>query len=238
MSGISSRTIAKLGKNEDISTTTLRRMVEVLHCSLSDIVEFRESNTQKNKEGIRLATVFSGIGAIEHALDRIQISHSLVFACDNGDIDILSKKVGNEVSEIAYEIIELQKLIDSITISSKNDKQQKDKLKEELSHNEKKFTDACGYLNIPNTGDICNRLHSVINAIIKMTGVKKIRIKEYDLFLKSIFSSEGNSQKLRILKVALNVINDFAKDNPIDSLSAENLFPIKNFKSSDGIIWE
>ena len=27
----------------------------------------------------------SGIGAIEHALDRMQIDHEIVFACDNGE---------------------------------------------------------------------------------------------------------------------------------------------------------
>ena len=32
---------------------------------------------------IRLATVFSGIGAIEQAFRRLQIPHSIVFACDN-----------------------------------------------------------------------------------------------------------------------------------------------------------
>lgn len=41
---------------------------------------------------IKLATVFSGIGAIEHALKRMNIDHKIVFACDNGDVDILSKK--------------------------------------------------------------------------------------------------------------------------------------------------
>ena len=40
---------------------------------------------------IRLATVFSGIGAIEHALERMELDHEIVFACDNGDVDILSK---------------------------------------------------------------------------------------------------------------------------------------------------
>jgi len=34
---------------------------------------------------LRLATVFSGIGAIEHALDRLEIPYELVFACDNGE---------------------------------------------------------------------------------------------------------------------------------------------------------
>ena len=37
---------------------------------------------------IRVATVFSGIGSIEHALDRLDIPHKIVFACDNGDIPV------------------------------------------------------------------------------------------------------------------------------------------------------
>jgi len=32
---------------------------------------------------LRLATAFSGIGAIEHALKRMNVKHKLVFACDN-----------------------------------------------------------------------------------------------------------------------------------------------------------
>ncbi len=34
---------------------------------------------------IRLATAFSGIGAIEQALKQMQIEHEIVFACDNGE---------------------------------------------------------------------------------------------------------------------------------------------------------
>ena len=37
---------------------------------------------------IRLATVFSGIGAIEFALKRLQIDYEIVFACDNGEREI------------------------------------------------------------------------------------------------------------------------------------------------------
>jgi DNA (cytosine-5)-methyltransferase 1 len=37
---------------------------------------------------IRLATVFSGIGAIEQALIRLNIDHEVEFACDNGGIEI------------------------------------------------------------------------------------------------------------------------------------------------------
>ena len=34
-------------------------------------------------KNIRLATVFSGIGAVEQAFKRLQLTHSIVFACDN-----------------------------------------------------------------------------------------------------------------------------------------------------------
>ena len=40
---------------------------------------------EKDVMMIRLATVFSGIGAVEHALDRLKIPHVIVFACDNGE---------------------------------------------------------------------------------------------------------------------------------------------------------
>lgn len=37
---------------------------------------------------INIATVFSGIGAIEWALKRMNLKHNIVFACDNGDVEI------------------------------------------------------------------------------------------------------------------------------------------------------
>ncbi len=53
---------------------------------------------------IKLATAFSGIGAIEHALMRMGIKHELVFACDNGDIDILTKNIDNDIDDINKEL--------------------------------------------------------------------------------------------------------------------------------------
>ena len=37
---------------------------------------------------MRLATVFSGIGSIEQALKRMGIEFEIVFACDNGDVEL------------------------------------------------------------------------------------------------------------------------------------------------------
>lgn len=53
---------------------------------------------------IKLATVFSGIGAIEHALQRMNLEHKIVFACDNGDVEILTKNVGMNVDAIGQEL--------------------------------------------------------------------------------------------------------------------------------------
>ena len=37
---------------------------------------------------IKIATVFSGIGSVEFALKRLNVDHEIVFACDNGEVDI------------------------------------------------------------------------------------------------------------------------------------------------------
>lgn len=37
---------------------------------------------------IRLATLFSGIGAVEQALKRLSVEHEIIFACDNGDVEL------------------------------------------------------------------------------------------------------------------------------------------------------
>ena len=41
----------------------------------------------KKNVDIRLATLFSGIGAIEQAFLKMHLPHSIVFACDNGEIE-------------------------------------------------------------------------------------------------------------------------------------------------------
>ena len=60
---------------------------------------------------IRIATVFSGIGAIEHALDRMNLDHEIVFACDNGDVDILTKDIGMSIDDIQVELNQLSQTI-------------------------------------------------------------------------------------------------------------------------------
>lgn len=70
---------------------------------------------------LRLATVFSGIGAIEHALKRMGIEHEIVFASDNGDVDIFKKKIDINFVDIKNELDRLKKIIDNIDIEIDND---------------------------------------------------------------------------------------------------------------------
>lgn len=69
---------------------------------------------------IRLATVFSGIGAIEFALKRMNIDHEIVFACDNGDLNLdidvekefsVIRKLNSPVSKKIY----VDKLFENLT---------------------------------------------------------------------------------------------------------------------------
>ena len=48
---------------------------------------------------IKLATVFTGIGAIEHAFDRLNIPHEIVFACDINDFVKRSYFANYNISE-------------------------------------------------------------------------------------------------------------------------------------------
>ena len=50
-----------------------------------------------NQHRIQIATAFSGIGAPEFALKRLGIPHDVVFACDNGEIDMLASE--EEIAE-------------------------------------------------------------------------------------------------------------------------------------------
>ena len=46
MAGISSASMAKLGKNENINTLILVRICEALHCDISDIMEIENNGEE------------------------------------------------------------------------------------------------------------------------------------------------------------------------------------------------
>ena len=50
---------------------------------------------KKNKT-LKLGSLFSGIGAIEQALNLMNIEHTNVFACDNGELELKLLPVGQQ----------------------------------------------------------------------------------------------------------------------------------------------
>lgn len=51
---------------------------------------------------MKVATVFSGIGSLEFALKKMNIQHEVIFACDNGEIDlnISEEEISSKISLI------------------------------------------------------------------------------------------------------------------------------------------
>mgnify|MGYP000268848987 CR=1 FL=1 len=63
---------------------------------------------------IRVGTVFSGIGSVEYALKRMNIEHEIVFACDNGDIEVDEDAIRNEILNLDEPTFENKKnVVDS-----------------------------------------------------------------------------------------------------------------------------
>ncbi len=52
-SGISTYTLVRLGKNQEVTLTTLRRITATLDCSLDDIVDFVPEAGKRQKTGIK-----------------------------------------------------------------------------------------------------------------------------------------------------------------------------------------
>ena len=130
----------------------------------------------QGNNAIRLATVFSGIGAIEHALDRMNLNHKIVFACDNGDVDVLSKKVPEDILEIEKELSELSMEISKINIQSEEDKLYKDELNLILSKTNEEV-EMYKKMDLQNSSE--NKINRKIKDICQRTGMLHEKINSF-----------------------------------------------------------
>lgn len=180
---------------------------------------------------IRLATVFSGIGAIEHALERMNLDHKIVFACDNGDINILTKDIGLDIDTIADELTKLAGLIEEIKFNDSVENLYKEQLSSMIKEAIFEYGKTLNHLTvIPDYDD--DMVVNTLSKILKMQGVKKSRIKEYNGFLNDLDKGSQVEKKLKKMQVILEISNDYKKDNPIEGLGDE-----KDPQSIDGIDW-
>lgn len=180
---------------------------------------------------IKLATVFSGIGAIEHALQRMQLDHKIVFACDNGDVEILTKEIGMNIDEIGTELNALSKIIENIQFNNEIEDLYKNQLDGMLREALNEYDTVLEKIDaLPSQdGDLVEKL---LKKIISMKNVKASRIKEYKKFLSEIGQGSVQQTKLRELQVILEIANDYKKDNSLDDLGKD-----MEFESGDDIDW-
>ena len=179
---------------------------------------------------IKIATVFSGIGAIEHALDRMNLDHEIVFACDNGDVDILTKDIGMDIDDIQAELDQLSKTISVVRFNDTVQDLYKDQLAGMLSEAKLEYTHISERLDEISNGAPCIR--SILKSISEMDNVVASRRKEYDSFFSELDVGTMSQQKLKALQVILEVVNDFKKDNDLSLLGST-----ATFTSADKIDW-
>ena len=181
---------------------------------------------------IKLATVFSGIGAIEHALQRMHIENEIVFACDNGDVEILTKNIGMNLDVIDEELTELQGIIVNIKFDDEIESIYKNQLSDMLFQAKEEFCKISSSLLHLSIGNI-DQIKTILKTITEMEGVKPIRIKEYKSFLNELKAGSNNQIKLKHLQLVLEVLNDYKKDNLLENLNIAD-----KYNSSDQIQWE
>ncbi len=180
---------------------------------------------------VRVATVFSGIGAIEHALVRMGIDHKIVFACDNGDVDILVKHIDQNIDTIHHEIENLNNELDKIKNNEFVDDIYQEQILNMSRELDKQYQDIILALSIINEKN--SSILSVLKKIVEMENIKSIRYKEYNKFIKTASTGSLLQQRLRDVQLIQEVINDFKKDNSLNSLYGET-----SFNSRDNINWE
>ena len=179
---------------------------------------------------IRLATVFSGIGAIEHALQRMKIEHKIVFACDNGDVEILTKNVGMNIDAIGQELNGLEKTIKGIQFNNEVDVLYKTQLLNMLDEAIIEFEDTVKRLKSLPKHD--NSVDLVLAKILSMDNLKLSRKKEYQIFQSELGKGSEIQSIFRELQIILEISNDFKKDNSLELLGRD-----MDFDSTDGINW-
>ena len=78
-------------------------VVNVLEEIFKEVVNTGVFKKSVQNKIMNVATVFSGIGSIEWALKRMNIDHNIIFACDNGDIEVEiddEEKLRDEINNI------------------------------------------------------------------------------------------------------------------------------------------
>ena len=163
---------------------------------------------------IRLATAFSGIGAIEHALNRMGLEHEIVFACDTGDVNILTKDVDTNIDEIEAELNSLSELIKEISFNDDVEDIYKNQLEGMLTASATEFHDVDDQLKNVNEKDN-QLLKKTTLALLESNVLKANRKKEYNNRLTNLGKGSYVNRRLEEFLLLLAFSNDFRDNNDL-----------------------
>lgn len=164
---------------------------------------------------IKLATVFSGIGAVEHALNRMNIDTKIIFACDNGDIDIFSKKVSVNMDKIDEELSVLKSIIYDMEFSE--DDSYELQLLNMYYLAEEEYDELKKVLDDLNIEDRLTVIINMLKDIIDSADLNKSRLDLFNEFIDNINSDCSlTEKKLILLQAILKLINDYKRENSLD----------------------
>ena len=181
---------------------------------------------------IKLATVFSGIGAVEHALNRMDMDTEIVFACDNGDIDIFSKKIDVDMDQINNELNTLDSIIESMNFS--DDDSYELQLLNMLDLAEAEYKELKETLDSLEIDDKDIIMKDMLKKIIENSELNKDRLNLFNKFIETLDSDSSITQKnLILLQAILKLTNDFKRENSLDDLGKEDV----SFVSKYDIDW-
>lgn len=152
---------------------------------------------------LKLATAFSGIGAIEHALERLGIDYSIEFACDNGDVDILSKNIPDTIRDVKNEIANLEKIVDK---TNDDDDWLVDKLTR-VSELLKEFETAIKILN----GEQFSRVVELSSNLLQKDVFNTNQRKFYTSALKEIDEVNDLEKVYQSIRLSIKLNNDLPK---------------------------
>lgn len=163
---------------------------------------------------IRLATAFSGIGAIEHALNRMGLENEIVFACDNGDVNILTKDVDTDIDEIETELESLSELIEEISINDNVEDLYKNQLEGMLRASMTEFHEVDEQLK--NVEEKDNELlKNTTSELLASNVLKANRKKEYSKRLANLGKGSFANRRLEEFLLLLAFSNDFRDNNDL-----------------------
>ena len=96
---------------------------------------------------VRLGTLFSGIGAVEQAFQKLKIDHKIVFACDNGEreLDVDVNEIKDKIKD--YSPIEVKKYIDELYSNHKKPNYMEFSYKNNYEINDDDFYQDIRFLN-------------------------------------------------------------------------------------------